>query len=65
MSYVLATTERIIRWYSFDPNKELNDSNFTIIDKLDLNRVPQAPDKETAKLWAKAIGLKTWRYLKL
>jgi hypothetical protein len=65
MSYVLATTENIVRWYSFDFSKEVNDRSFKIIDKLDLNLVPQAGDKETAKLWAKAMGLKTWRYVRL
>jgi hypothetical protein len=65
MSYVLATTENVVRWYSFDFSEEVNDKCFTIIDRLDLNRVPQAGNKETAKFWAIAMGLKTWRYVKL
>lgn len=64
MGYVLATTENVVHWYSFNSSKEVNDKCFTIIDKLDLSLVP-AGDKEAAKSWAKAMGLKTWRYVKL
>jgi len=65
MSYVLATTENVVRWYSFDLSKGVNETSFSIVDKLDLQLVPLAGDKETAKSWAKAMGLKTWRYVKL
>ncbi len=58
MSYVIATTERVVRWYVFDP-KTVNKSNFELIDKLDLNQVSIACDKATAKLWAQEMGLKT------
>ncbi len=63
MSYVIATTEKIVRWYVFDP-KTVNETNFKLIDKLDLNQVSIAGDKATAKLWAQEMGLKTWRYIK-
>ncbi|HEY8034485.1 MAG TPA: hypothetical protein VIF37_02725 [Methylobacter sp.] len=65
MSYVLATTDKVVRWYSFNFCEEVNDKCFTLIDRLDLDRVPQAGSKETAKKWAIAMGLKTWRYVKL
>ncbi len=63
MGYVLATTERVVRWYVFDP-KTVGESNFKLVDKLDLNQVSIAGDKATAKLWAQEMGLKTWRYVK-
>lgn len=64
MGYVIATTEQIVRWYVFDP-KTVSKSNFELIDKLDLNQVSVAGDKLTAKLWAKEMDLKTWRYVKI
>ena len=62
MSYVLATTDKVIRWYVFDPVKC---TSFSIIDKLDTSLVPKAHDKGTAKSWAKALGLTTWNYVRL
>ena len=64
MSYVIATTEKIVRQYVFDP-KIVSETNFKLIDKLDLNQVALAGDKATAKLWAKEMGLKTCRYVKI
>ena len=63
-SYILATTTKIVGWYAFDTTKEINETCFSIIDKLDLSLVPVAGDKETAKLWAQAMGLKSWRYVR-
>jgi len=64
MSYVIATTEKIVRWYVFDP-KTVSETNFKLIDKLDLDQVALAGDKATAKLWAQEMGLKTCRYVKV
>ena len=62
MSYVLATTEKIKRWYVF----KLEESpQFYLIDRLDTSLVPRAGNKETAKQWAKALGLKTWSYVRI
>ena len=58
MGYVLATTEKVFRWYVFDPKTVSS----TV---LDLDVVPVAGDKATAKLWAADMGLKTWRYVKI
>ena len=63
-SYILATTTKIVGWYTFDTSKEINETCFSIIDKLDLSLVPCSGDKETAKLWAQAMGLKSWRYVR-
>ena len=63
MSYVLATTERVVRWYVFDP-KTVSSTTYSLSDVLDLQIVPAA-DKATAKFWAQEMGLKTWRYVKI
>ena len=65
MSYVIATTDRIVRWYKFDFNPSLTAGKYQLLDKLDLNQVPVLADKETAKIAPKALGLKTWRYVKI
>lgn len=62
MGYVLATTERTVRWYVYDTSS-LN--GYKLVDRLDLNEVPMASDKSTAKNWAKALGLTSWRYIKI
>lgn len=56
-SYILATTTKIVGWYVFDTTKEINESCFSIIDKLDLTLVPVAGDKETAKLMTVITGI--------
>lgn len=65
MSYVLATTHSKVQWYKFDFNASLKEGEFTLLNELDLHEVPCFGDKETAKLAAKALGLKTWRYVKI
>jgi hypothetical protein len=69
MTYILATTETKVRWYVV-PLKTPNDifslvpGQFSLLDHLDLDVVPGFGNKNTAKQVAKAIGLKTWRYVK-
>jgi len=65
MYYVLATTEKIVRWYSYDSSQTDDKIDYTIIDQLDLNRVPRAATKAIAKSRAQAMGLNTWRYVKM
>lgn len=43
----------------------LIDAERAFLAKFNGYLVPQASDKETAKLWANALGLKTWRYVRL
>ena len=62
MRYVLATTEKVVRWYVFDP-KTVSSTTYSLSEVLDLNIVPAA-DKTAAKLWAQEMGLKTWRYVR-
>lgn len=61
-SYILATTESVVRWYAFNTS---NPTTYSIIEKLDLSKVPAAENKETAKHWANLMGLKSWRYVSL
>lgn len=69
MTYILATTETRVRWYVVPLRQpadiySLEPGQFTLLDHLDLEVVPGFGNKETAKQVAKAIGLKTWRYVK-
>lgn len=63
MSYVLATTENVVRWYVFDTTNA--DNGFELINELDLKRVPMLADKVTAKKYAAALDLKSFRYVKV
>lgn len=65
MSYVLATTHDKVQWYKFKFDSSLKEGDFVLLNELDLHQVPCFGDKETAKLAAVALGLKTWRYVKL
>jgi hypothetical protein len=70
MAYLLATTESHVRWYVVrlkqpDDILALKEGQFELIDHLDLGVVPGFGNKDTAKRVAKALGLKTWRYVKL
>lgn len=65
MSYVLATTEDKVRWYKYKFDQNLKVGDFELLEILDLRQVPLLRDKVTAKDAAKALGLKTWRYIKL
>ena len=55
--YVLATTEKIVRWYAI----AFDHKSFELLDQLDLNCIMGYH----AKFAAQALGLKTWRYMKL
>jgi hypothetical protein len=65
VTYILATTEEVVRWYKFKYNRDLEPGQFELVEKLDLKKVPLFGDKETAKLAAQALGLKTWRYVRI
>lgn len=65
MAYILATTEEKVRWYKYKYDQNLNKGEFELIDILDLKVVPRLGDKAAAKDVAKALGLKTWRYVKI
>lgn len=65
MSYLLATTEEKVRWYKFDPAVQILAGEFSLVSELDLALVPTFPDKEAARHVAQALGLKTWRYVRI
>ena len=65
MSYVLATTEDKVRWYKYKYDQSLKAGDFELLEILYLRQVPLFGDKMTAKDAAKALGLKTWRYVKI
>jgi hypothetical protein len=70
MAYLLATIDTKVRWYVV-PLKRVEDiqflelGQFTLLDQLDLEVVPGFGNKDTAKRVAMALGLKTWRYVKM
>jgi hypothetical protein len=61
MSYVIATTDDVVKWYKLDSRLGVRET----LDVLDLGQVSQYNDKRSAKAAAKAHGLKTWRYVKI
>lgn len=70
MAYLLATTDFHVRWYVVrikhpDDILGLQEGQFELMDHLDLRIVPGFGNKNTAKKAAKALGLKTWRCVKL
>ncbi len=64
MSYVIATTTDVVRWYRFDFLKP-GPGSFVLESELDLRVVPRCHDKKTLVAAAQALGLKTWRAVKL
>jgi hypothetical protein len=65
MSYILATTENTVRWYKFTVDQNLQPGQFELLERLNLREVPLFYDKQTAKAAAMALGLKTYRYVKI
>lgn len=70
MAYLLATIGVKVQWYVVDINRRgglsgFSKGDFELADVLDLEVVPGFGDKETAKRVAMAIGLTTWRYVKM
>ena len=64
MAYVLVTTENTLRFYCycfFDVQPQV----FTLQVNLDLSVIPQHDNKESARQAAKALDLKTWRYVRI
>jgi hypothetical protein len=70
MSYLLATTDARVRWYdvkieSAEDFLKLQPGDFSLKEELNLAIITGWGNKETAKRVAMAIGLKTWRYVKI
>lgn len=65
MSYVLGTTENVVRYYKFEVASTTKPGQFALQMELDLTKIPVFADKNSAKEAAIALGLKTWRYVRL
>jgi hypothetical protein len=70
MAYLLATTATKVQWYVVDISRPgglsaFSKGDFHLTDVLDLEHIPGFGDKNTAKKVAIAIGLATWRYVKM
>lgn len=70
MAYLLATTNTRVQWYVVDTRRPggisaFSKGDFDLVDVLDLEVVPGFGNKDTAKKVAMAIGLTTWRYVKM
>jgi hypothetical protein len=70
IAYLLATIGTKVQWYVVDINRHGGLSGFLkgdfyLADVLDLEVVSGFGDKDTAKRVAMAIGLTTWRYVKM
>lgn len=62
--YVLATTEDMVRWYSFN-QVQSGVIEVQVHDALDLRlNTVRFETKDAAKQMALAAGLKTWRYVR-
>ena len=61
--YVLATAEKQVRWYLYDmPVPFLG--KYSLLEQLDLHKVPLHASKASALFAAQELGLKTWRYVR-
>lgn len=70
MAYLLATIGTKVQWYVVEIDSRagiasLQKGAFDLADILDLELVPGFGDKNTAKKVAMAVGLATWRYVKM
>lgn len=65
MTWVLATTDDKVKWYAYKHRGGLQKGEYVLLDQLDLKKVPLCGNKETAKQAANALGLTTWRYVKI
>jgi hypothetical protein len=63
--YYLATTHDVMGFYCFDEPKAETGTSYTVIDQLDRTRLLGAGNKETAKIWAKRLGLSNYVYVRV
>jgi len=52
-------------FYLFEEPAADGGTPWTLIDRLDRSRLLGAGNKETAKEWAKRLGIKTFRYVRV
>ena len=63
--FYLATNTDCMQFYCFDEPKEGGENTWTLISKLDRSTLLAAGDKETARIWAMRLGLKSWTYVRV
>lgn len=63
--YYLATTADRMQFYLFEEPREGQENSWTLINELDRTQLLAAGNKETAKTWAKMLGLNTWAYVRV
>ncbi|MCY1234921.1 hypothetical protein D9M72_475190 [compost metagenome] len=63
--YLLATVEKKVRWYVITERSLEGPRRYELQEVLDLDKVHAWGDKVSAKLAAQAMGLSTWRYVRL
>lgn len=64
-TFYLATTHQNMRFYLFDRPAEDVSTTPVLIDTLDRSRLLGAGNKDTAKLWAKRLGLTSYTYVRV
>jgi hypothetical protein len=64
-TWYLATNDDCMRFYCFDEPVEGGSTPWTLIDQLDRSRLLGAGTKDTAKTWAKRLGLNSWSYVRV
>ena len=62
MTYCVATTERVLRFYVFPLYA---DGTFHLLERLDTRGVSMFGNKASARSAALGAGLKTWTYVRL
>jgi len=64
-AFYLATTHEKMRFYCFEHPAADGSTTFELIETLDRTKLLGAGNKETAKLWAKRLGLTNYTYVRV
>jgi len=64
-TFYLATTHEKMRFYLFEQPSVTGGTTYETIDTLDRSRLLGAGNKDTAKLWAKRLGLTNYTYVRV
>ena len=64
-AYYLAKPTDVMAFYLFDEPKEGQENSWSLIDRLDRTKLLGAGNKETAKIWARQLGLTNFVYVRV
>jgi hypothetical protein len=64
-AFYLATSHDVMSFYLFEEPSSEGATAWTLIDRLDRTRLLGAGTKDTAKEWAKRLGLTNFRYVRV